>query len=50
MDQKNQNRNDRKKQNRQGVLSLLAWALALTIGFNYLLSTPENAIIINPIV
>ena len=34
MDQKNQNRNDRKKQNRQGVLSLLAWALALTIGFN----------------
>ena len=42
MDQKNQNRNNRKKQNRQGVLSLLAWALALTIGFNYLLSTLES--------
>ena len=42
MDQNDKNRNNKNNDRRKGVLSLLVWALVLTIGFNYLLSTMDT--------
>ena len=38
MDQNDKNKSNKNNDRRRGVLSLLIWALVLTIGFNYLLS------------
>ena len=44
MDQNDKNKNNRNdKDRRRGVLSLLIWALVLTIGFNYLLTQLDTA-------
>jgi len=34
----NQNRNDNNRNNTRGILSLVVWALVLTVGFNYIAS------------
>ncbi len=43
MDQKNTNRNGRNQRNARGMISLLAWALVLTIIFNYALTALDQA-------
>ncbi len=43
MDQKNNKRNDRNQRNAKGLLSLFAWAVVLTIIFNSVLSSYEQA-------
>ena len=42
MDQNDKNKSNKNNDRRRGVLSLLIWALVLTIGFNYLLSAMDT--------
>ena len=42
MDQNDKNKSNKNNDRRKGVLSLLIWALVLTIGFNYLLSAMDT--------
>ena len=42
MDQNDKNKSSKNNDRRRGVLSLLIWALVLTIGFNYLLSAMDT--------
>ena len=42
MDQNDKNKSNKNNDLRRGVLSLLIWALVLTIGFNYLLSAMDT--------
>ena len=42
MDQNDKNRSNKNNDRRKGVLSLLIWALVLTIGFNYIISAMDT--------